>query len=124
MAIRPIEIVQKLMDAFNARDAEAMRPLLAEDAVLENVMLDPIEGRDAIVAFQERYCSSVQSIDFRIHRFVEQGGVVATERSDDYVTGNGKQVKLLVAGFFEVEDGRIKLWRDYFDLATVQRQSS
>ena len=31
---------------------------------------------------------------------------------------------LPVAGVFEVEDGQIKLWRDYFDLETVKQQSS
>ena len=35
----------------------------------------------------------------------------------------GKTVELPVAGVFELEGGRIKAWRDYFDLATWSRQT-
>jgi limonene-1,2-epoxide hydrolase len=31
---------------------------------------------------------------------------------------NGKPVDLPAAGVFEMEGGKIKVWRDYFDLAT------
>ena len=35
----------------------------------------------------------------------------------------GKDIALPVAGVFEVRDGKIAAWRDYFDLATWQRQA-
>ena len=31
----------------------------------------------------------------------------------------GGRIELPVMGVFEVRDGRIAVWRDYFDLATV-----
>ncbi len=51
------------------------------------------------------------------------GSVVLTERLDRFVMG-GKTVELPVAGVFEVSDGKITAWRDYFDMATWTRQTS
>jgi limonene-1,2-epoxide hydrolase len=31
----------------------------------------------------------------------------------------GEPIRLPVAGVFEIADGKIKAWRDYFDMATV-----
>jgi limonene-1,2-epoxide hydrolase len=36
----------------------------------------------------------------------------------------GKKVELPVAGVFEIENGKIKAWRDYFDMAAWTRQTS
>ena len=40
-----------------------------------------------------------------------------TERVDRFRAGD-TWLELPVCGVFEVRDGRITLWRDYFDLAT------
>jgi limonene-1,2-epoxide hydrolase len=46
------------------------------------------------------------------------GNVVVNERLDRFRIGEG-WLELPVAGFFEVtDDGRISVWRDYFDMAT------
>ncbi|HSV07975.1 MAG TPA: limonene-1,2-epoxide hydrolase family protein, partial [Candidatus Binatus sp.] len=48
--------------------------------------------------------------------------VVFTERVDR-MTMAGKRVVLPCAGVMEIRDGKIAAWRDYFDLATWQRQA-
>jgi len=52
---------------------------------------------------------------------VSRGNLVFTERVDRF-TMNGRTVALPVAGVFEIRDGKIAAWRDYFDFATWQRQ--
>ena len=37
---------------------------------------------------------------------------------------NGKTIALPVAGVFELRDGKIAAWRDYFDLQTFMTQSA
>ena len=38
---------------------------------------------------------------------------------------NGKKAEIPVAGMFELDDaGKIRVWRDYFDLATFTKQIS
>ena len=50
------------------------------------------------------------------------GNVVFTERVDR-MTLAGKRVVLPCAGVMEIRDDKIAAWRDYFDLATWQRQA-
>ena len=56
-------------------------------------------------------------VDWIIHRQVAVGPIVMNERTDRFGK-DGKWMDLPVAGVFEGHDGRITLWRDYFDLAT------
>jgi limonene-1,2-epoxide hydrolase len=49
------------------------------------------------------------------------GGVVLTERVD-ILTGPWVHMEIWVCGTFEVKDGKITLWRDYFDLAQATRE--
>ena len=38
----------------------------------------------------------------------------------DYITINGVPVTLPICGVFEIENGRIKAWREYFDLGPAR----
>lgn len=53
-----------------------------------------------------------------IHHIAASGGVVLTERTDVLERGEWRMA-FWVCGTFEVTGGRIVLWRDYFDGATV-----
>jgi limonene-1,2-epoxide hydrolase len=55
-------------------------------------------------------------IEFRIRNVAEDGDAVLTERVD-VLTANGIAAPVPVMGTFEVRDGRIVAWRDYFDMA-------
>jgi limonene-1,2-epoxide hydrolase len=46
---------------------------------------------------------------------------VLTERVDVFVTGE-RSIELPVMGTFEIVDGRISSWRDYFDLNQFMSQ--
>jgi limonene-1,2-epoxide hydrolase len=48
------------------------------------------------------------------------GGVVLTERVDKFL--GPKNVELPVMGAFEIKDGEITAWRDYFDLGAWTKQ--
>jgi limonene-1,2-epoxide hydrolase len=49
------------------------------------------------------------------------GDVVLTERVDVFTTAE-KSIELPVMGAFEVRDGKIAAWRDYFDLNQFMSQ--
>jgi len=51
----------------------------------------------------------------KIHRIAVNGASVLTERTDVLVVGPVR-LQFWVCGVFEVRDGRITLWRDYFDM--------
>ena len=48
------------------------------------------------------------------------GDVVIAERVDRTVA-NGKPVDLPCCGVFELREGKIAVWRDYFDMGTYTR---
>ena len=57
--------------------------------------------------------------EVKIHRIAVNGATVLTERTDALVFGPVR-VQLWACGVFEVRDGRITLWRDYFPLGRHQ----
>jgi len=54
-----------------------------------------------------------------IRHQIASGSIVMNERTD-YITINGTAVVLPICGVFEIEDGRIKAWREYFDLTPAK----
>ena len=86
-----------------------------------NIPIDPVTGRDAIVATIAGFTTGVDKIEFRIHNIVADGNVVMTERVDAFHLP-GRTIELPVMGTFEVSDGRIAAWRDYFDMNQFMSQ--
>ena|SRR5271167_4871849 len=92
----------------------------AEDCVWENLGLPTCYGRaDAITfmrAFHERTNTGWAEVIFR--NIVAKDNFVFTERIDNNLTTDGEQIGpglFPVLGIWELRDGRIKAWRDYFD---------
>ena len=121
----PIELVRRFCAAWsNNRPTAELAAFFATDAVYHNIPFAPVIGRDAIeknlVSFIRPGKAAapgvvpVESIDFRIINIAANGPVVMTERVDVFKLPN-KSFELPVMGTFEVRDGRIKAWRDYFD---------
>jgi len=54
---------------------------------------------------------------------VEAGDVVFAERIDKTTAGD-KRVDLPCCGVFEMNNGKISVWRDYFDMQTYVKAMS
>ncbi len=61
--------------------------------------------------------------EVKIHRIAVNGPVVLTERTDVLRLGPVR-LQFWVCGVFEVKDGRITLWRDYFDMYDMTKRPS
>ncbi|ATL68674.1 limonene-1,2-epoxide hydrolase family protein [Nocardia terpenica] len=70
---------------------------------------------DNIASFIRAGPPGIMDIDFRIINIAANGPIVMTERVDIF-TLPGRTFELQVMGIFELRDGRISAWRDYFDL--------
>jgi len=116
----PIELVCRFCAAWtdNAGAAE-LAAFFTDDAIYHNIPLDPITGRENIAAaigsFLRPGPPGIESIDFRLINIAANGPVVLTERVDVFTLA-GKSFELPVMGTFEVTDGKISAWRDYFDI--------
>ncbi|MCP9270753.1 nuclear transport factor 2 family protein [Mycolicibacterium arenosum] len=100
-------------------DPDQLAGWFTEDAVYHNIPMPPAEGREAITEFIAGFFAAVDGIDFQVHRQVADGNVVMNERTDVMRFKDGRELALPVMGVFEVRDGKIAVWRDYFDMATV-----
>lgn len=113
-------VVRTFCDAVADHDAEALRPFLTDDVVYHNIPMDPVVGADAAVAFLAGFLSMCDKMEIENHHVAVRGNVVLTERTDTFTMGE-LVAPLPVMGTFEVRDGKISAWRDYFDLAQVTK---
>jgi limonene-1,2-epoxide hydrolase len=118
----PGEVVTALIKANEARDIDALLGVLTEDALYENVPMSVLTGHDEIRSMLEGFLGSATEVAWEVLHQVEQGNVVMNERIDRFVMADGKRIELRVAGVFEVRDGKVAVWRDYFDLAEFTNQ--
>jgi len=119
MTTDPAELVTEFCALWANPDLETILSYFTDDAVYHNIPMAPAEGLAAIRALLPMMLDGMAGIDFVIHRQVAQGNLVMNERTDVMRRTNGGRLELPVMGTFEVRDGRIAAWRDYFDLATV-----
>nr|WP_308125190.1 limonene-1,2-epoxide hydrolase family protein [Rhodococcus sp. MH15] len=100
--------------------AETIASYFSENAVYQNIPMEPIVGRSEILNFLEGFISTFGGIEFIIHNQVADGARVCNERTDRFHLGD-KHVVLPVMGIFEITDSKIVAWRDYFDLAPINQ---
>ena len=97
-------------------DLQGAGELVADDLEYDNVPIGKNIGRDTMVSFLGAMMKGVDELVFETHRQTVTGNVVMNERTDRFHIGD-QVVDIPVAGVFEIgADGRIALWRDYFDL--------
>jgi limonene-1,2-epoxide hydrolase len=114
-ADEPLVVVQAFCDSVTELDLDVVMEFLAEDCVYHNIPMDPIVGIPDIRAFIESFTTGLDQLVFEMRNIAANGDVVLTERIDHFVKPDST-VSLPVMGTFEVADGKITAWRDYFDL--------
>ena len=116
-----LEVVHAFMAAAEKRDYDAAMALLTDDIEYQNMPLPPVHGKAAVRETLEALLALCTDSEWVVHRELASGDLVMNERTDRFEMG-GKWVDLPVAGVFELRDGRIALWRDYFDLPTIMNE--
>ena len=118
----PDEVVRAFVAAIERRDIDAALALVADDVVYDNVPIGAVTGPDGIRDALSRLLGAAEQIEWVTRNQVGAGDVIMNERLDRFQL-DGRWVEIPVAGLFVLRDGRITLWRDYFDLATYRRQT-
>ena len=115
-------IVTDFVKAWNALDTERVMSFFTPDCVYHNMPMEPVQGTDAIQGLIQSFAGMAREIDWIVHQIAETpSGIVLTERTDRFLIGE-KWVALPVMGAFELRDGKISAWRDYFDLNQFNQQ--
>jgi limonene-1,2-epoxide hydrolase len=117
----PTDVVRRLLDALVDFDRQALEATLADDVAYTNVSLPTIHGRRAagraLATFFDRRGVTFEVMVLNI---AAVGPVVLTERID-VINAGRLRLQFWVVGRFEVSDGKVTVWRDYFDYYDTTR---
>ena len=109
------KIVLDFLKAWSRCDPDELAGFFAEDAVYEDgVPSEPLRGRQAIRDQFARYTRHITDVEIEVVTQVVQGNLVMHERIDR-LTRKGKRFALRAASIFELENGKIKANRDYWN---------
>jgi limonene-1,2-epoxide hydrolase len=116
------QLVVDFCNLMVKRDAEMLRVFLADDAVYQNVGKPPFVGIGAIVHnLASQFAGFPDSYEYRMVNIAANRDVVMTERLDMIRNPQGVLYGVPVMGAFEVRDGKISRWTDYWDSALVAK---
>ncbi|MCS5637408.1 MAG: nuclear transport factor 2 family protein [Myxococcota bacterium] len=117
------KIIRDFVAAWSRLDPVELAGFFTDDGVYHNMPAAPVEGRENIERMIAGFISAWTQTDWEILNLVGDGDLVIAERLDRTKAGE-KGVDLPCTGVFEMEDGKIRVWRDYFDMATYGRGMS
>ncbi len=121
-ASTPSAIARAFLKAMEPLDYDTALTYVAPTCEYTNPPpLGTVHGPAGIRAVLQPFFSPTLENEFRVLREAVNGPIVILERLDRHRLAD-KWVELPVTGVFEVHDGLITYWRDYFDVTTILSQ--
>ena len=117
-------LIRNFCDEWDTAKPDVQRLLtyFTDDAVYHNMPVAPIEGKEAIGQALTGLFSDVQSKGFEVRWQIATDDLVMNERVD-HLERDGKEIVIPVCGVFEIRDGKISAWREYWDFGAWTQQS-
>ena len=104
--MKPKEVVQKFVDAFNRADVEALTSLYTEDAINHQVAESPVVGSEAIRAMFASGFALTEMVCIPENLFEDGDWAILEWLDPEGLRG---------CGFFQIQDSKIKFQRGYWD---------
>ncbi|KCZ84408.1 limonene-1,2-epoxide hydrolase [Hyphomonas adhaerens MHS-3] len=114
------QVIREFIAAWSRLDVEELVGFFAEDGIYHNMPTEPVQGHAALRKFIGTFINGWSETTWDVLTLMSAGDRVIAERLDRTVA-HGKQIDLPCCGVFEMKDGKIAAWRDYFDLATYMK---
>lgn len=115
----PLQVVTSFMRHTEKMDFEAGIQHVADDIEYINSPGTVVRGAGGVREILEPFFAPIEENEFVILRQLSEGNSVVLERLDRHRIPQG-WFELPVTGVYEVYDGKIIYWREYFDLSTIQ----
>lgn len=115
-----VETVREFMAVWSNLNAEEIVAYFSEDGIYHNMPAHPVQGHEQLKVFIKGFIGPWTKTTWDILNIVGEGDLVLVERIDRTEIGNVK-VDLPCCGVFEMQEGKIKVWRDYFDMNTYTK---
>ena len=114
-----MEAARQMFAAWEARDWDGIIARFAGNGTLHSMMSEPVTGHEALQELFAGFKDSIEALTIDIEYLGVIEGAVISVRTDR-VTVNGRQGALPTVGLILYDDnGKIELWREYFDRATL-----
>jgi limonene-1,2-epoxide hydrolase len=114
----PMQVIERFLALLCAKDIDGASDLLAEDVEYVNVGLPAVHGCERVRRLLSATLGRAGAgFEAYMHTISANGSSVLTERTDVLVFRR-LRIQFWVCGRFDVHDGRIVLWRDYFSLTS------
>lgn len=118
----PTDVVRQFMKLMEPLNYDAALKLVSPSVEYTNPPpIGTVRGPAGIRAVLEPFFAPTLENEFKVLRASANGPLVFLERLDRHRLAD-KWVELPVTGVYEVHDGLITYWRDYFDVATIMPQ--
>lgn len=114
VSLTPTFVVERFLELLRAGDIDGAVELLGVNVEYVNVGLPTVRGRERVRRLFRTLSGDGAAFDVYIHAISADGPTVLTERTD-VLKFRRMSIQLWVCGRFDVRDGQIVLWRDYFD---------
>lgn len=112
--------VRAFISAWPRLNVDEILEFFTDDGVYHNMPIAPVAGKQALRPFISAFLKDWTATDWDVLTLVSAGNTVIAERVDHIKMGD-KSVDLPCCGVFELQNGKIKVWRDYFDMATYAK---
>ncbi len=114
-----LEVVRRLCEHWPDLTREQFHELLTPDCVYLNVPMPHLQciGPDQAHDFLQAFMGQWLAVEMSLRLIRGDRDAVLVERVERFRkrSGDGLEVKLVSMGAFELRDGKITQWRDYFD---------
>src|SRR3954470_5988940 len=112
------DAVRKICEHWSTMSLEDLREVMADDCDYRNVPFDgdrhvgPEEAHAILSTMGDKW-----DIDLTVVNLVGDDRVVMTERTERFARKDGSKEPFVlpVMGVFELRDGKVSAWRDYFE---------
>ena len=111
------DIICNFISAWSRLDAKELSAFFTDDGCYHNMPMQPAKGRENVEQLISGFLANWTETQWEIINIASSGDTVIVERIDKTKTTAGN-VDLPCVGVFELENGKIREWRDYFDMTT------
>ena len=118
-----VQTIKDFIAAWSNLDSDELVGYFSEDGIYYNMPTQPVQGKEQLKQFIGSFISNWTKTNWDTLNIIGEGDVVIAERLDRTEVGDIK-VDLPCCGVFEMEEGKIKVWRDYFDMGTYTKPFS
>ena len=118
-----VQTIKDFIAAWSNLDSDELVGYFSEDGFYYNMPTQPVQGKEQLIQFIGSFISNWTKTNWDTLNIIGKGDVVIAERLDRTEVGDIK-VDLPCCGVFDMEEGKIKVWRDYFDMGTYTKPFS